>query len=421
MLACAGIALLTPAAVRAELGSALAQRAALALEAGAGSRMAPTRTHEETRADWTWLQLALHDETYPLTVDIVGSAVTPASKVMYMLAGGSTNFTGSFFTPRERNLAHFMGEHGYLVIGVSPREDNAPSDSANYRFMEAWGLQKHSDDVHSVVTQLQAALALPYEVLGHSYGAMTALDYAARFSDAAGPARVIALDIYALDTESDPKLRQDALRTYQAHVQLLGRGRYVDTEYALLKPAKSFAVSTPTLDSGQSRSDYGHTGTFSFEALLFATLIDSSRTAGLHTELTGLPGDWLFKGGAVAGRYVFADDPSQDRYAFTRTRFDVLLATVDATQSGLIAVALERDVWAVSAGDPAYRIDWAAIRQPVIWINSEFGYGPHRDAAKRIRAAGNTQVVDDVLLGYGHGDMLWGEAARDDLWERLLP
>jgi pimeloyl-ACP methyl ester carboxylesterase len=289
------------------------------------------------------------------------------------------------------------------------------------RFMASWGLEKHSADVRSIVSRLQPALSLPYEVLGHSYGAITALDYAARYTSELAPARVIALDINVLDGEAEPKLSADAKRTYDAHVQLLERGTYVDTDYALLKPVKDFAVSTPNLSSGTSRADYGHSGTFTFEQLLFATLLDSSRAAGVHTEITQLPGDWLFKGGAVAGRYKFADDPGDDRYAFTLTRYDTFLETVDATGSGLIAVALERDVWALNADLPGYRIDWSAIKQPVIWINSEFGYGRHRHGAALMRAAGNGHVLDEELLGYGHGDLLWAETARIDLWEKLLP
>jgi pimeloyl-ACP methyl ester carboxylesterase len=404
-----------------ETGAELAERAAQALAANPANSMPPTRTRNVSLPAWTWLQFQVHDEMYPLTVDIVGSTVTPATKVMYMLAGGSTNFHGSFFTPNQRNLAHFMCENGYLVVGVTPREDSVPGDLRNLGFMATWGLQKHSADVRSVVTQLQAALGLPYDVLGHSYGAITALEYAARYTDTLVPTRVIALDIYSLDGAAQPKAREDAERTYRAHVQLLERGEYVDTGYALLKPAKGFAVAAPNVDSGTSRADYGYSGTFSFEALLFATVIDSSRAAGVHSTITGLPGDWLFKGGAVAGRYVFADDPQGDRYLFTRTRYDTFLATVDAVGSGLIAVALERDVWAINADIDAYRLDWTAIRQPVIWFNSELGYGEHRHGAQLMRAAGNQHVMDATLRSYGHGDMLWAEAARFDLWERLVP
>lgn len=400
-----------------ELGSLLAQRVAQTLESVSP---APTRTRDVSRPTWTWLQFQVRDETYPLTIDVVGSSVTPATKVMYMLPGGSTNFAGSYFTPNDRNLAQFFGEKGYLVVGVSPREDSVPSSVTSYRFMEQWGLEKHSADVRSIVTRLQAALALPYELLGHSYGAITALDYAARYSDAVVPERVIALDIYSLDVRAKPSAREDAVRTYQAHVQLMQRGEYVDNDYALLIPVKALAQATPSFDSGVSRTDHGHSGTFTVEGLLFATMIDASQLAGNHTAITGLPGDWLLVKGVLAGRYVFADAAREDRYAFTRTRFPTFFATVDAVGSGLIAVALERDVWALTAGDPAYALDWSAIRQPVIWINTEYGYGPHRFGAQLIREAGNANVVDNVLAGYGHGDILWAETARFDVWEQLV-
>jgi pimeloyl-ACP methyl ester carboxylesterase len=338
-----------------------------------------------------------------------------------MLAGGSTNFESSFFIPNDHNLAQFFAEHGYLVIGLTAREDNAPSNAASYRFMEGWGLQKHSADARSIVEKVQAAVGVPYEMLGHSYGAFTTLDYAARYTDSLVPERVIALDIYSLDPGANPSAQSDASRTFRAHAQLLANGEYVDKGYSQLKPVAAFARSTPMLSSGVSRADHGHAGTFTFEGLLFATLIDNSKVDGVHTSITGLPGDWLFKGGVCAGRYLYADDPRNDRYAFTRTRFQTMMATTEAAGSGLISIALERDVWAVNAADSSYPFDWAAIRQPVIWINTEFGYGVHRHGAALMRKAGNANVVDDQLAGYGHGDILWGETARHDLWERLLP
>jgi hypothetical protein len=419
-LLCTAVApALPPSAANAqELGSAIAQRVERALQSDA--RMAPTRTKDVTQPGWTWSQFQVHDETYPLTVDVVGSSVTPATKVMYMLPGGSTNFVSAYFTPNHRNIVQFLCEKGYVVIGVSPREDNIPSNATNYQFTESWGLAKHTADVRSIVAQLQPALALPYEVLGHSYGAITALDYAARYVDTLVPERVIALDIYSLDVRANPVAQQDASRTYQAHVQLMARGEYVDRTYALLIPAKALTQATPSLDSGISRASYGHSGTFTIEGLFFATLTDGLQQDGIHTALTGLPGDWLLIKGMFAGRYAFADNPRDDRYAFTRTRFATLLSTVDEVGSGLVPVALERDVWAVNAGDPAYSLDWAAIRQPVIWINTELGYGPHRFGAQLIREGGNSQVTDSQLLGYGHGDILSAETARFDAWQQLV-
>lgn len=421
LLAAVSCMVVPTSASAADPGSVLAMRAAQALESAGVGGMAPTHSKDEQRSKWTWIERKIRDETYPLTVDIVGSAEIPATKVMYVLAGGSTNFQGSFFTPVERNLVHFLCEHGYLVVGVTPREDNVPGQQPDMRFMASWGLEKHSADVRSIVSRLQPVLSLPYEVLGHSYGAITALDYTARYNGELAPTRVIALDIYMLDPQAEPKLLEDAKRTYDAHVQLLERGTYVDSGYALLKPAKDFALATPNVTSGTSRSDWGHSGTFTFEQLLFAMIIDSSRSAGVHTDITQLPGDWLFKGGAVAGRYKFADDSRNDRYAFSLTRYDTFLETVDVVGSGLIAVALERDVWAINANAPGYQLDWSAIKQPVVWINSEFGYNKHRYGAALIRAAGNTHVLDDEVSGYGHGDLLWAQTARVDLWERLLP
>jgi pimeloyl-ACP methyl ester carboxylesterase len=409
---------LTPlAAHAADPGSQLAARAAQALE----SQSTTVRTHETTEQGWRWLQLELRDETYPLTVDLVGSTTAAAGKIAYLLPGASTNFEGSFFTPRDENIVQFLCENGYLVIGITPREDKVPTTLASYRFMQSWGMEKHSVDARAVVLQIQHALGLPYDVFGHSYGAATALDYAARYSNEDAPARVIVLDIYSLDIEADKAGQQSARRTYEAHAQLMERGTFVDTTYGSIKPVVALAKANPGLDSGVSRSNYGHSGSFTLEALLFSTLIDGAGADGIHTPMTGLPGDWLLNKSMVAGRYVFAEDPRADRYAFTRTSFPEFLAGIDVPGSGLVSVAFERDFWAVNAGDPGYALDWSAIRAELVWINSEYGYGPHRYGAKLIRAAGNTRITDSELRGYGHIDMLAGEPARLDLWSQLVP
>jgi pimeloyl-ACP methyl ester carboxylesterase len=401
-----------------DTGSALAERAATLL--GSNASLQAMRTTSDRSANYSRFTLAIRDESYPLTVDIVGDATAIVTKVVYMLPGGSTNFSGSFFTPRAHNLALFLAARGCLVVGVTAREDNVPSTASDLSRLQDWGLAKHSADLRSLVLPLQAAFGLPYEVLGHSYGAATALDYAARYRETTGPERVIALDIYSLDGEGDPNARRDAERTYDAHAQLLTQGQYVDDTYAVLKPAQALAVSAPRLDSGVSRSSFGQQGTFHFEGLFFANLIDSSDADGVHSSITGLKGDWLFAGGTVAGRYMFADDPADDRYVFTHSSLTDVMDSVRVVGSGLIAVALERDVWGANAGK-GYDLDWGTISQPVIWINSEFGYGVHRHAAKRMRAHGNAKVIDDLLQGYGHGDMLWARTAELDLWKRLVP
>src|SRR6266545_4608830 len=67
--------------------------------------------------DWVHTRFAVHDETYPLVVDVVASTTIQPSRVVYMLPGGGLNFDCNFFTPRDRNIAHFLRHHGYLVVG----------------------------------------------------------------------------------------------------------------------------------------------------------------------------------------------------------------------------------------------------------------------------------------------------------------
>jgi pimeloyl-ACP methyl ester carboxylesterase len=372
--------------------------------------------------DWIWIEIDLHDETYPITIDVVASRNAKADHVLYMLPGGSVNFRSSFFTPTDHNLTHFMRERGAVVVGISPREDNVPSTLDDYSFMADWGLKKHRADIRSVVDVVQAVAGLPYDMLGHSYGASCALDYAA--NDADDLRRLIVLDIYSMvpgTMAPGASPGDDAAElTYQAHVELMRQGVYHDTSYGSTKLAVSLAEQAPGLDSGVSRADAGYPGNFLLEAYLYYSLIYSAPLPGIHTPITGLPGDWLMKQSTLAGAYTLARSPGGDRYSFEHTRIETLREAAAKIGGGLIPVALERDFWAVNAGNPDYVIAFEKIRAEVTWLNTEFGYNEHFYGAQRIAEAGNPHVTTAIIPGYGHADMVWSATAAEDAWS-LLP
>jgi pimeloyl-ACP methyl ester carboxylesterase len=392
---------------------ALGRAVAAALEESADS----TRVQDVSEDGWIWIEIELHDETYPLTVDVVASRNANADHIVYMLPGGSVNFRSSFFTPHDRNLAHFMRERGGLVVGISPREDNVPATLGDYSFMADWGLAKHRADVRSVVSVARSVTALPYDLLGHSYGASCALDYAA--NDADDLRRLIVLDIYSMAPGASLGM-EAAERTYRAHVDLLSQGVYHDTSYGGTKSGASLAQLAPGIDSGISRADAGFPGNFQLEAYLYYSLIHSAPLPGVHTPITDLPGDWLMKQSMLAGRYTLAQNPRSDRYSFDHTQIETFRESASKIGGGLIPVALERDFWAVTAGNPDYVIPFEDIKAEVIWLNAELGYAEHSYAAQRIAEAGNPRVTTAIIAGYGHGDMVWSATAAADVW-RMLP
>jgi hypothetical protein len=109
--------------VFAATGRQLADSAIAALKASAVT----STTRNIVTIDWSWVEVNFYDEKYPLTVDVVGSNFQTVKKVIYLLPGGGVNFRSSFFTPMDNNIAQFLRTKGYLVIGITPREDNVPS------------------------------------------------------------------------------------------------------------------------------------------------------------------------------------------------------------------------------------------------------------------------------------------------------
>lgn len=374
------------------------------------------RTGQQDEPGWTWQEYKLYDQEISLTVDLVGSNQVLARKVIYFLPGGGTNFRSSFFTPVAHNLAHFFNEQGYLVIGITPREHNLPITLPDYAFTAAWGMAQHRDDVRAIVELVNAAVSLPYEMLGHSYGASTALDYASTFP--LEMERLIALDIYSIDPEVDPEGARAAESTYAAHVELLANGTYVDDGGAGARLIANAPREWMLLDSGISREPYGASGNFTLEGYFFFAMIETARLPGVHTPLTGLENDWPLQRGVFSGTYMLSTDPRADQYALAHVDRSTVDASASTTGSGMTPLALARDYWAVIVGNGAYTLDWSAIRSKLIWINSELGYGAQQYGAKLIQA-GNPDVSTDVIAGYGHGDLLMGRDADRDVWDKL--
>jgi len=395
-------------------GRRLALSVAEAIEAH--GRTLRTRNVMATR--WTWIELSLFDQVYPLTIDILGSNLSAPRGVVYMLPGGATNFRSSFLVPPEDNLASFFRRHGYLVIGITPREDKVAADTRDLSFMEAWDMQQHRDDIRKIVQLVQAVVPLPYELLGHSYGAASALDYAGAYPDEVQ--RVVALDIYSFDSAIDPASMRKARRTHQAYVELMREGVFADTSYADFPALVRSGLGRPDAGVGGA-SDYDYGGYTSKQLLLFG-LIYSAVLPGVHTDITGLPGDWPIAMSDVAGDDGWEFRPDDDDRTFARTSIATLRLAADELGSGLISMAFARDYWSVVAeAEGGYPLRWSNNAGKVLWINSELGYNTQMHGADLIRQAGNPNVDKQIVPQYGHADLLWSRTARADVWERFAP
>jgi pimeloyl-ACP methyl ester carboxylesterase len=378
---------------RAATGRQLALNALSSLQSSALT----VTTQSVATLSWSWFEASYYDETYPLTVDLVGSNFQSAQKVVYMLPGGGVNFSSSFFTPLDTNLAQAFRKAGYLVVGITPREDKVPL-GGSYSCMAAWGMAKHRQDVRKVVEVIQARLHLPYRILGHSFGAAYALDYAGFYADNL-PEKVIALDIYSFEDSLQ------AADSYDTFCDLILSGRYADASYADMKSLMLISLLLPKLDSGDPRPVGGD---FTYEGLLYYYMVWSSEIPGI--EVT----DWPLVQSYVAGDYAFAANPLHDAYSLDHSDMCTLREAAFKVGSGLVPYALYRDYFAANVKNGAYSVNWSAISMPVLWINTEYGYGVNTYGATRIP---NKGVY--IMPGYGHLDVLSSRTAQSDLWYLL--
>lgn len=363
----------------------------------------PTTSTTQHGDGWTHTRLTLHDAPVPLGIDVLADTRRTPTGITYLLPGGGLDFASDFFTPRAHNLAHHLREKGQLVIGISPREALAkPAD-----LTATWGQAAHKSDAAKVVRAVDAALQLPYQLLGHSAGAVLALDLA---STDRSPRlhRVVPLDTTGPYT-GDKALR--AARMRDALQAQLDKGvTYGDTG---LKGLIGRALTDPDGVSPVPRpvdpaTRFSHAG-FAHFALI--------RTSSLPSDT-----NWIYTQGYSAGTYAFGPTPADDRFSLTHTPLTTWGEATTALGSGLVPNALLRDLAAIWAGDDAtYRIDWSGIRARVVWVNMALGRGDEPHGAEVIRAGGNRDVSFRVVPDYGHADPVWSTTADRDVWPLLTP
>lgn len=354
-------------------------------------------------------QLVLPDSTAPLVVDLVTDPATAVPhSVAVLLPGGGLNVRASYCTAQDGGgLAGFLAARGHLVLGITPREDALTTESTGPHCAE-WGLAAHRRDVRQVLAAVDEALGLPYDLLGHSAGAALALDTAAQPD--AHPRRVLVLDTTGpYDPATEPELAARAGALTDALQEQLAAGHW--TVDPGLKGLFARAAADPAGDSPLPRP--GHPGTaFGNLALLHYALT--------RTHLLPGPANWIYHRGHSSGSFEFGATAVQDRFTLDRTPLAVWSEAVGRLGSGVQPTALLRDLAAVWGGrEEVYRIDWAAIRAEVVWINTELGRGDHDLGARLIRAGG-ARVDYRVVPGYGHADVVWAPDAERDVWP-LLP
>jgi hypothetical protein len=310
-----------------------------------------------------------------------------------------------------------MRNNGYLVIGITHREDHLPLAQVNQDILE-WDLEKHRRDIHKIISAIQPKIHLPYELLGQSSSAVSILDYAANNSNP-NFEKIILLDTDSFDPAFQPEKVQNANITYDAVCQLIEQGIYADPFVKNFIDLVSVSMLYPDADSGQPRPD-DFPGNFTFNGLLHYSLIYTAYLPGLHTPITGLPGEWVMVQGAAFGYYNFNDNPLLDNFGLLSTNVQVLGFVANETGEGTTPLALARDIYAILALNDAYTINWAGIQEKVIMVNGELSSGYQTYYATQIQNAGNSNVIINVIPDHGYADLLYGANAEQNVWSHFL-
>lgn len=359
------------------------------------------------------LQFKLYDDKpLPITLDILWNVRDNPEKTIYMLPGTALNFESNFLTPTNNNIALFRANDEYLVVGITPREDNIP-EGFDQSLIKDWGLEFHRNDVEKVIDLVQSISNNKYEIACHSVGCTMGLDIAGKLGNSDSHFKGIRIIDMIGQYPPGSANFQNALSTYNADVSLISLGYYSDPSVAYEKQIIYNAMNNPIGDSGVPRVFLP--GNFTNYNLAGFALINTGTLPGIQTGITGLPGSWYLTS-ITAGTYNFALDPNEDSFLLNHTDISTIYLSTGKINSGLFPLAFDRDMNAMWTGD--YPVNWSNIKVPVTWINAEQGFGSQEYS---ISLLASRKVTNKVVSDYGHGDPVYSNTAQDDFWEYLFP
>ena len=357
-----------------------------------------------------WTQLLLYDgDVLPIKIDILKNITKPLIKNIYLSPGSGLNTETNFITPKNKNLAIFLAKKGYLVVGVTPRED-AATLSFNFELMKDWGLTKHTNDFSEIIDIFQNISNIDYDVLGHSAGAGVVLNYSSitTNNNKLKVARII--DMIGQYPPNSQEF-QNAQASLNATNQVINGGLFINTDNVGIKFLVQQAITNPTGDSGFPRPT---TGNFTNEGLVFFSLIFTGQLPGILTPITGLPSNWYLKQGYLAGTYEFGPTPQEDIYSLTHTDIQTIYNSIGSLGSGIYPLIY--DSYATWIG--SFPLQFANIKVPVFYINTDLGFG---DASHTVSLLTNATVTYAIVNTYGHADPVYSKTARTDFWGKLVP
>lgn len=398
------------------MGALSAEQILNKAQVAAGFKKVVIIKNENFAGNWNiWhIQADLYDSVNPLPirVDILWNIMHTPQKNSYWQPGSGLSFEADFLAKPDPMIA--LVKKGSRVIGISPREAQATLDM-DMAILKDLGMPNHTRDFSKIIDMVQSIYNLPYEVGGHSAGALDAEHYASLVGNSKPEFK--ALRKIDMPSQYPPGSTEqaNAILTSQAINRLMNMGIYANFENVGSKQIADAARINPTGDSGFPRGD-PLVGNFTNINLLNFSLIFTGSLPGMYTGLTGLPGSWYLKKGYLEGTYNFdPNDPSKDTSSLTHTSLSTVYKALDTIGSGVSPLAYERDVMDIWSGANPI-INRNNIKVPVYSISTEGGFDTIDTASSM---PNSPQVTSCIMPGYSHADPTFADKAVKKFWPKL--
>lgn len=346
------------------------------------------------------IKLCSDPAEYPPTgVHLLRNTNVNSGELAIMLAGTGLDFNTNF--EQGNNPARMIADSGYWVVGIDARETNIAYDPiGNYGYMNTMDTAQHTSDVRMVVkfAQIQTGIR-DYVVIGHSLGARLSLGYAAEYNKDPNLKGIGVIDaIGTFDPNLEPRMAQMARDSYNETDQLIQSGQSVNLGMLGFAQLAANAQIDPNGDSGMPNPFVPGSNLTNLQMLY---------VAGIYTNQ--LPGNWYYVQGFFAGDIV---------NGFYHTPLELVYRI--GQRGTIYPLSVDKDDYSLLGNIGSYKIDYQNIKVPVVWYNSELGFGNRPYVANLIRQSGNQNVIFRVVPEYGHADLVYSQTARQDFWNEFV-
>lgn len=363
---------------------------------------------DKSHWDYKWYQLTIHDQSVPLTVDIVTNK-NCISKLVFLIPANGMNFTSSYFfdndTTTNESLTKYLLKNNCMVVGINPREDNLQPLQSIDSTIKNWGYDFHAKDINKIISYIKSIYPMPYVIAGHSFGGALALHAASIKKDPCCK-KIVVLDLYNPNM-NDPNISQLFSLFSNTFDTLIEYNQYADNFVNTFKYTLPLYYDAPNLDTGFPRSYFGYDSTFTMKNFIGFSLINSNVIPDQTTPFTGMNNNWTLQKGLVSGTYTMQADPLQDTFTLDYLSIDKISTIMNYTNAGVCPNKMYVDFYNNVT-------DFSKIYSPVVWINTAGGYDTNFYAAKNIIPKASTYVVPNL----GHMDILINNP--NNIWSLII-